>query len=238
MKNIKKVLAGLFVGATLLTTAFGFNAQAQTTGTKEEAQEKNYTTDTFIVQYLTEDNMLQAKPVNPKNDYTYMLDNKYEIGDIVEVTYWNDDIKEEHKVKGKELKSIESKYEKNINKLMQEGEDLAQQSNVMTRNYVVQSIDNDGWVNGKILSSVETGQATLNPKEAKTKEKYSLGDIIAVTFNSKTGEVLEHHEVKDSVREALLNISDLSSTMKKIMKDGEQTKDLIMAEDGTYVPSK
>lgn len=220
MKKFKKFL-------TVAMVAMGLTAVA----TQAEAKEKDYTTDTFMVQYMDNEGMLEAKPVNPRHKGGYLLDNKYEIGDIVEVTYNNDDIIEEHKLTGKELKKVEKKYKENIDSIWSEGEALAQHQDVVTRNYVVQNIDEDGFMHGEILSAVETGSATLNT----AKKKYSLGDIVNVTFNSKTGEVFEHHELNDTDRTDLLEIKELMNVMKDIMKDGKQTKDLVMAEDGTFV---
>jgi hypothetical protein len=219
MKKFKKVLA-------IAMVAMGLTAGT----TQAQAQEKKYTTDTFMVQYMNEDGLLEAKPVNPKHEGGYVLDNKYELGDIVEVTYWNDDIIEEHKLTGKELEKVEKKFEGNIDALMDEGEKITQEGVVATDNYMIQNIDKDGWATAKIVSDYFTGEATF-----KVEKNMSLGDIVSVTYNDNTGDIIEYHEVSDDVRFALMGIDAYMKVMKEIMKDGKQTKDLIMAEDGTFV---
>ncbi|MFJ8247335.1 hypothetical protein [Peribacillus asahii] len=80
------------------------------------------TTETFVVLSVTADGYLDCKPVNPNVEGGYILDNdgKYKLGDIVEITYWNDDIIESHKLTGKALSSVENKYGSYINSLMDE----------------------------------------------------------------------------------------------------------------------
>jgi hypothetical protein len=224
--EMKKFLAGLFVGATLVGTALGINSHME----KKEVAQPEATTENFVVQYQTEDNLLSAKPANPAHKQTYLLDNKYEVGDVVKVTYHKDDIISEKKLTGKALDKVEKNYGENINKLIEEGSEKAQELSVVTRSYVINSIDKDGMAHGKMLSNVETGEVKI-----KAEKNYSLGDIVSVTFNSETGKVFEHHELEDQERFALLDIKEMSIKMDDIMKSGEQTKNLNRAEDGTYV---
>jgi len=112
----------------------------------------------------------------------------------------------------------------------QEKKKEPKQDNVARDNYMIQNIDSDGWATAKLVSDVATGEAHF-----LVKDNFSLGDIISVTYNKKTGKVYKYNEVNDKVRTAIMNVDGYKPVIKRIMSQGEQTKDLVMAEDGTYV---
>jgi hypothetical protein len=116
----------LFAILAVLSIAFGgFMAYTvkEVVETLTVEAEKNYTTEYVMVQSHADEGFLNAKAINPSSqlEYGYILDDKYELGDIVEITYDNDDLMAERKVTGKELNDIEQKYYKEINALMEEG---------------------------------------------------------------------------------------------------------------------
>lgn len=102
--------------------------------------------------------------------------------------------------------------------------------NIARDTYMIQSIDADGWATAKLVSDVATGEAHFY-----VKKNFSLGDFISVTYNMKTGKVYKYNEVNDDVRTAIMNVDGYKPVIKKIMSEGKQTKNLVMAEDGTFV---
>lgn len=88
-----------------------------------EESEKKYSTELFVVQSETADGYLDAKSISEETNapYGFILDNKYELGDVVEVTYWNDDIKSERVITGEELKELEKEMAEEINAVYEEG---------------------------------------------------------------------------------------------------------------------
>lgn len=79
----------------------------------QSVEEKNSVTEVFMVQSVSEDGeYVNAKAVNSDGmNEEYILDPIYEIGDVVEVTYCNDDIFAERLITGDELDDIlENEY--------------------------------------------------------------------------------------------------------------------------------
>jgi len=106
----------------------------------------------------------------------------------------------------------------------------SKKDNIARDTYMIQNIDADGWATAKLVSDVATGEAHFS-----VKENFSLGDFISVTYNKKTGKVYKYSEVSDKVRTQIENVDGYKPVIKRIMSQGEQTKNLVMAEDGTYV---
>jgi hypothetical protein len=84
-----------------------------------DVQKKKYKTTLFLVESVTKDGMLNA--VSVIDGSNYLLDNKYSLGDIVQVTYSHDDIIKEQKVTGKKYKSLEELFAGQINYLEDQG---------------------------------------------------------------------------------------------------------------------
>lgn len=111
---MKKLIAGV---VTVAIAVVGF------AGTATKA-EQEYTKELVMVQSVTDDGeFLNAMPIdeNSQLEYGYILDNKYKLGDIVEITYNNDDLINQRKLEGKELANVEDKYAGAIDCLMDEG---------------------------------------------------------------------------------------------------------------------
>lgn len=101
---------------TAITLMLGLTVTAiQAIDTIESVEEKNYSSELFLVHSVTDDgrylnSVSLSDDTNAPNGY--FLDPIYEIGDIVQVTYSHDDIQFERKVTGEELKYVEAdKYE-------------------------------------------------------------------------------------------------------------------------------
>lgn len=109
------VLMGILINA-LTYVPMGGNAE-------EPKEENKSVTETFVIQSETQDGNLHAVSISEKTNapYGYSLDNKYELGDVVEVTYWNDEIKSEKKITGKELEKLEAEKGAEINAVIEEG---------------------------------------------------------------------------------------------------------------------
>lgn len=107
---MKKLIMAM---ALLMTTGINAVTYTPVTETAEASEEKKSVTEQFVVQEKTADGYLMAVSISEETNapHGYILDDKYEVGDIVEVTYWNDDIFEEKKIVGKELEELtEEKY--------------------------------------------------------------------------------------------------------------------------------
>ncbi|MCY7911238.1 hypothetical protein MOB65_20490 [Bacillus inaquosorum] len=128
MNKFAKVTVATMVavglGGVTFFTLGNDSEQAQATNkthvTAQAGEKKQQSvTEKFVVK-KKEDGMLLAMPLEKSQNAPdgYLLDDKYKIGDIVEVTYWNDDIFKERKVTGKELNSLKNKYSKKIKSIM------------------------------------------------------------------------------------------------------------------------
>ncbi|MEC2335076.1 hypothetical protein [Bacillus subtilis] len=128
MNKFAKVTVATMVavglGGVTFFTLGNDSEQAQATNkthvSAQEGEEKQQSiTEKFVVK-KKEDDMLLAIPLGKSQNAPdgYLLDDKYKIGDIVEVTYWNDDIFKERKITGKELNSLQDKYGKKIKSIM------------------------------------------------------------------------------------------------------------------------
>lgn len=88
---------------------------------KEESQEK-ISTEYFFVQSETQDGYLHAEPVAVGVEGAMVLDNKYEIGNIVEVSSDKyGDIVAERLITGEELEKVEYEFAGSIDYLMDMG---------------------------------------------------------------------------------------------------------------------
>lgn len=85
-------------------------------------------TETFVVQSETQDGYLNAVSISEKTNapYGYILDNKYDIGDVVEVTYSQDDILAERLIVGDELEELEDEVKMYSMATCTEGEVLVE----------------------------------------------------------------------------------------------------------------
>ncbi|URJ76471.1 hypothetical protein MF621_004012 (plasmid) [Bacillus velezensis] len=116
------VIAGL--GVTIFFNTEKGNDQAQAKSIDKPSYEETTqpNKEKFVVQ-KKENDMLLSMPLEASKGAPdgYLLDNKYDLGDIVEVTYLNDDIIKERKIKGEELSNLENKYDREINSILEEG---------------------------------------------------------------------------------------------------------------------
>lgn len=116
-KSTVALVMALALGLMVLgTTVLNRQEKIALASSKEDS-----TTEVFFVQKkLKLEDALLAVPLDSNSELIkggYILDDKYSIGDIVEVTYWNDDIFAERKISGGELKIVEAKYNKRLSEL-------------------------------------------------------------------------------------------------------------------------
>lgn len=76
-----------------------------------------YKTEIFLITEEEKDGWYFASPINRKGGGYAFDKEKYEVGDVVSATYKDDDVKEEHKVVGKELSLVKRLFQKRINAL-------------------------------------------------------------------------------------------------------------------------
>lgn len=128
MNKFAKVTVATMVavglGGVTFFTLGNDSEQAQATNkthvsTQKGEKKQQSVTEKFVVK-KKEDGMLLAMPLEKSQNAPdgYLLDDKYKIGDIVEVTYLNDDIFKERKITGKELNGLQDKYSKKIKSIM------------------------------------------------------------------------------------------------------------------------
>lgn len=100
-----------------------------------EQHKKDYVTEKFFIQSKTDNGYLLAKSIeqDSKAPYGFVLEDKYDIGDIVEISFKGSKAISVHKIKGKKLKRIESKYDVAINSLMDEGIKLDYENRIQTK---------------------------------------------------------------------------------------------------------
>ena len=74
----------------------------------EQQQEKKSSTEYFVVQSKADEGYLNAVSLSEYTEapHGFILDDKYEIGDIVQVTFNNDDLLSEEKITGEQLELI------------------------------------------------------------------------------------------------------------------------------------
>lgn len=111
MKKLLAMVVAFFVALTI----------NQTTESGEE--KNNQETAYWLVQSETSDGYLSAEAIGVEVEGGMILEDKYELGDIVSVT-WDvetGDIISEYKVRGKELRNIEDGFGAEVNALMEEG---------------------------------------------------------------------------------------------------------------------
>lgn len=92
---------------------------------KVEAPQKKFFTERFFIQSKTDGGLLGKSiesHTHAPNGYT--IDDKFNVGDIVEVSYYNDDIISEKKLTGNKLENVKEKFALQINSLMDEGIEL------------------------------------------------------------------------------------------------------------------
>lgn len=147
---------------------------------------KKYSTELFMVRSKDDEGYLNAQSLEEKTNapYGYVLDNKYQIGDIVEVTYYNDDILNERKITGEELTGVEKNYAVAINMV----EDTIGKEYV-TEKFIVQYVTDDGTLNAESLE-----EKTNAPNGYILDYKYDLGDIVEVTYCND--DILSEREIK------------------------------------------
>lgn len=87
----------------------------------EASEQKEYVTELFMIQDEINNEYVLAKPLDESEaPHGYFLENKYELGDIVELTYLEDDVLGEKKITGERLEEIEIAYDEIINYYMDE----------------------------------------------------------------------------------------------------------------------
>lgn len=163
MMKIKTLMVAMMA---VMTVGVGSNDYASAVQKEKNVAVKNvssgYATEDFVVVSKTCDGMLNAESLNEKTNapHGYILDNKYEIGDIVRVTYKDDDILSEKKISSKD-----------------EAKPLEAMKNQVTEKFVVVSVTKDGMLNAKSLS-----EKTNAPYGYILDNKYQIGDIVEVTY--------------------------------------------------------
>lgn len=119
---MKKTILTVAILMTIGIYALSFMPIIGQSEKNETSEEKKYVTEVFVVQSETPDGHLEAKPLVASSlEGSYILESKYNLGDIVEVTYWNDDILKERVITGEELEGLEEKYDTEINAIYEEG---------------------------------------------------------------------------------------------------------------------
>ena len=78
----------------------------------EKQQEKKSSTEYFVVQSKADEGYLNAVSLSEYTEapHGFILDDKYEIGDIVQVTFNNDDLLSEEKITGEQLELIVERW--------------------------------------------------------------------------------------------------------------------------------
>lgn len=100
---MKKLIISVLTFAMAVLPTIGLvNGEEKAEKNEIVSTEKNdgYKTEKFIVENKTSDGMLDARSLDEDTSAPngYLLDDKYEVGDIVEVTFKNDEIKKEKKL--------------------------------------------------------------------------------------------------------------------------------------------
>lgn len=126
-----KKLIGAFIGLSLaLGGLMGYTVAKVTDAVEEnrvevsKVEEPEYFTEYVMVYSVTEDGKyLDATPIQEDTqlEYGYILDMKYQLGDIVEITYNDDELIAERLVSDDELKDVYNLYGDKIDYLMDEG---------------------------------------------------------------------------------------------------------------------
>lgn len=124
MKKLTVAFASLSIalaGFTGFTTVKAVDTIKEVKPVIHEASQ--YTTEYVVVQSKADKGYLNSQPIQKDTNcnYGYLLDDKYQLGDVVEITYRNDDLKAEHKVTGSELEEVEAKYGSVINSILEDG---------------------------------------------------------------------------------------------------------------------
>lgn len=189
MKKLNLVFA---VALTTLINSLTFLPIGTSSEEPVAKAEKKYSTELFVVQSETQDGYLNSESISEETNapYGYILDNKYEIGDVVEVTYRNDDIKSERKITGDELKEVEENLGEEINGVL---EDAEFPTEVKAVKYIysqedakeitgLMAIDQDG--NDVYVDAMDLVKYKLdkNPKLTEDNLSVEIGDIIEVFF--------------------------------------------------------
>jgi hypothetical protein len=120
---MKKIILAVLVALVVMVSV---NTQIG----DEEKNNYGYVTEKFVVQYETSDGFLNAVSIEDKTNapYGFILENKYELGDIVEVTYKDDEIISERLITGEEEKNIWYQHGEKINAVYEEGMQIMRES--------------------------------------------------------------------------------------------------------------
>lgn len=83
----------------------------------------------FVVQSDYGDGYLHAVSLSEDTQapHGYVLDDKYDLGDVVQVTYDDDDILAEHELTGQTLGYVKEEYAEEINAIFEEGYAIAEE---------------------------------------------------------------------------------------------------------------
>lgn len=119
---MKKAFLALTV---LVSGVFGFDydKQVEEKNSAEVKIENGVTTEKFFVTKDHRDGYMHSVAINQEDTsapYGYTLDNKYEVGEIVEVTYENDDIISDRAVHGEEATQVLEENAERIESIIDE----------------------------------------------------------------------------------------------------------------------
>jgi hypothetical protein len=95
-------------------------------GSKYLVEESNTITELVMVQSKADKGYLVAQPLEENSELFngYILDDKYQLGDIVEITYDHDDLVSERLITDNELEIVYNEFGRIIDYLMDEGMDM------------------------------------------------------------------------------------------------------------------
>jgi len=105
-KAFKKLsLVGASVALSLVVVACTDNNEGIDVSSKIEGKD-GFSTEYFLVTDNVDNRFVDTKSLatNSNAPYGYILDNDYKLGDVVKVTYKNDDIRQERVLSDKEIK--------------------------------------------------------------------------------------------------------------------------------------
>lgn len=135
---MRKIITVSLIIATLFGIGLGIEKAVENQRAEETSQMMDKLRDSsngskfevsreiFVIQSKTDDGYLNAVSLDENTDapYGYILDDKYELGDIVEVTYKDDDIKKERLITGEEEGNIRYEFIEEINAIFEDGINL------------------------------------------------------------------------------------------------------------------
>lgn len=118
---MKKAVANVVLAGLLLAGCASNSLTDSASKNKDQDQHvyksDGYKTEIFLITEDEKDGWYFAPPINRKGGGYAFDKEKYNVGDVVSARYKDDDVKEEHKVVGKELALVKRLFHKRIDTL-------------------------------------------------------------------------------------------------------------------------